>query len=120
MKIHYIFIIGVALSLLFTSCGMQGEAESVVGQFIEENAVAPEKMLHREFKDLDSTKMVTDSLIDIMRQQAHPLYKSGIVYPEQRGDRMLYFLRMSYVYEGDTLRQTFYLDSQLQNVVSFK
>ena len=120
MKKLYI-IIGVAVAAsLFSACSQQSEAESIVKEFIEQNAIAPEKMEHKEFANLDSTKVVRDSLIKVMQNNKHELYKDNIEYLQQNSGRMLYYLRMKYVYEGDTLSQTFYLDEQLQHVVSFK
>lgn len=120
MKKLYNIIIGVAMATLFTACSQQGEAESIVKEFIEQNAIAPEKMEQKVFAHLDSTKVVRDSLIKIMQNNKHELYKDNIKYPQQTSGRVLYYLRMKYVYEGDTLSQTFYLDENLQHVVSFK
>jgi len=120
MKKLYNILIGVAMATLFSACSQQGEAESIVKEFIEQNAIAPEKMEQKVFAHLDSTKVVRDSLIKIMQNNKHELYKDNIEYPQQTSGRMLYYLRMKYVYEGDTLSQTFYLDENLQHVVSFK
>jgi len=108
------------LFLLVTSCGKQATAEDVVNDFIDANALHPEKILQREFQRLDSTKFLNDTIVLEMQSNGSELYKTDIDYKVKTSGRMLYFLRLKYVYEGDTLRNTFYLDEQLENVVSFK
>lgn len=116
----YIIIGVVFMSLALASCGKQYSAESLADDFIEEYALAPEKMLYREYMNLDSTKMISDSVLVAMQQRGHELFKSNIEYPIKTSGRMLYYLRMKYVYEGDTLQQTFYLDENVSQIVSFK
>ena len=116
MKRIYI-IIGVAL--LLASCGKQYHAEKAVEAFVEANAEAPEKITHRDFADLGTTRHINDSLVTVMRQRGAEHYKRQISYPTMpQGD--LYYLRMRYVHEGDTLQNTFYLDQELKEVVAFK
>lgn len=110
----------LTLILLVTSCGKQASAEDIVNDFIETNALHPEKIVQREFQRLDSTKFINDSVVMVMQLNGCELYKADIDYKVKTSGRMLYFLRLKYVYEGDTLRNTFYLDEQLENVVSFK
>lgn len=109
-----------ALLLLVTSCGQQHTAEGLVSDFIETNALHPEKMIEREFQRLDSTRFVNDSAISVMQAKENDLFKSDISYEVATAGQMLYYLRVKYVYEGDTIRNTFYLDEQLEHVVSFK
>jgi hypothetical protein len=113
-------IIGIVVVALLASCGKQYKAETLVEEFIEQNAIAPEKMVSRNFAKLDSTKVIRDSLVEAMQQRGGILFKKDIAYPAASANRMLYFLRMKFVYEGDTLQQTFYIDESLQQVVSFK
>ena len=54
-----------------------------------------------------------------MRHRGAPLFKQGISYPDAPVGE-LYYLRMSYVHEGDTLQNTFYLNQELTEVVAFK
>ena len=77
-------------------------------------------MSDRDFKSLDSTKHLTDSIILSMQARGGEQFQQNIDYPVKTAGRMLYYLRMSYVHGGDTLQNTFYLDEELQNVVSFK
>ena len=108
------------LSLLITACGRQGDAESLVKDFISQNAVNPEKVVLLDFGNLDSTKVIKDSVIQTLQERENPVFKKGINYAVKTSGHMLYFLRTQLVYEGDTLRQTFYLDEQLQQVVAIK
>ena len=54
-----------------------------------------------------------------MRHRGAPLFKQGISYPDVP-DGELYYLRMSYVHQGDTLQNTFYLNPELTEVIAFK
>lgn len=112
-----IYIIGVAL--LFASCGKQYDAEQIVKQFVETNAEKPELMEKRDFADLGTTRHISDSLINVMRTRGAEHYKKGISYGKvPEGD--IYYLRMKYIQEGDTLQNTFYLNQELTEVVAFK
>ena len=119
MKSRAYIIIGATL-LLFASCGRQHSAEQTVKAFVEANMENGGKNIsHRDFADLGTTRLIQDSIIQLMRQRGAQLFKSGISYPEvPQGE--LYYLRMSYVHEGDTLQNTFYLNQELTEVVAFK
>lgn len=105
--------------MLFASCGQQYSAERTVKAFVEDNMEQSADISHRHFADIGTTRHISDSLIDLMRQRGAPLYKKNIAYgPKPEGD--LYYLRMRYVHEGDTLQNTFYLNSELTEVVAFK
>ena len=107
--------------LLFVSCGQQYDAECLVKDFVKQNALNPDKVDILSFSKLNTTKVIKDSLVQDMQQRESPVFKSGINYAMKTSGNMLYFIRMEYVYdEGDTLKQTFYLDEQLEQVVAFK
>ena len=116
----YIIIIGViSVMLLLASCGKQYQAEKTVEKFVDANAEAPEKIQKRDFADLGTTRHISDSLVRVMRKRGADYYKRGISYAESpSGD--LYYLRMRYVHEGDTLQNTFYLNQELTEVIAFK
>jgi len=116
----YIIIGVVFMSIVVASCGKQYSAKGLAEDFIEKNAVAPEKMLYREYSDLGTTTLISDSVILSMQQRGHELFKRDIEYSSKSSGNLLYYLRMKYVYEGDTLQQTFYLDENLTQIVSFK
>ena len=105
--------------LLFASCGKQYTAEQTVKAFVAENMKEEVNASVIDFADLGTTRHINDSLIAKMRKNGAELYKSGIKYGEApSGD--IYYLRMKYLHEGDTLQNTFYLDSELKEVVAFK
>lgn len=112
-------IIGVVCPFLLSSCGKQYSAESTVKDFIKENALAPEKMEVLKFGKLNSTSIIKDSMLQNMQSQKNPLYKESTTFAPRQG-ATLFFVRMEYVYENDTLQQTFYLDESLEKVVAFK
>ena len=119
MKSRAYIIIGIAM-LLFASCGRQHSAEQTVKAFVEANMENGGKDIsHRDFADLGTTRLIQDSIIELMRQRGAQLFKSSISYPEvPQGE--LYYLRMSYVHDGDTLQNTFSLNQDLTEVVAFK
>ena len=105
--------------LLSVSCGRQHEAEQTVKAFIEANMQDDVEISDRDFADLGTTSLISDSLIEQMRQRGAELYKQGITYPKAP-DGELYYLRMRYVHDKDTLQNTFYLNQELTEVVAFK
>jgi len=116
----YIINITLCLGMLFvTSCGKQHTAEQTVKDFVAENMKDGVETKRIDFGDLGTTSHIKDSLIAKMRNNSSELYKSGIVYGDApSGD--VYYLRMRYLHEGDTLQNTFYLDSELKEVIAFK
>ena len=119
MKSRAYIIIGVSALLLFAFCGQQHKAESLVSDFVAENMENPSAISDKDYADLGTTRHITDSLITLMRQRGASGFKNGSTYGKMpSGD--LYFLRMSYISNGDTLQNTFYFDSELSGVVAFK
>ena len=118
MKSRAYIIIGVTL-LLFASCGQQYHAEKTVEAFVEANMEQPDKITNRDYADLGTTRHINDSVISIMRQRGAQGFKKDITYG-QMPDGDLFYLRMRYVPEGDTLQNTFYLNQELTEVVAFK
>ncbi len=118
MRTTYAYII-IGIMLFLTSCGKQYDAEQTVKDFVEANMNNAENISSRDFSDLGTTRHISDSLIGVMRQRGAAHYRQGISYGEiPAGD--LYYLRMKYVHEGDSLQNTFYLDETLTTVVAFK
>ena len=107
------------LVLLLTACGQQYKAEKAVEAFVDANAIEPSEIAHRDFADIGTTRHISDSLIDVMRHRAAPLFKNDIPYPSKPSGDLIY-LRMRYIHQGDTLQNTFYLDSEAKNVIAFK
>lgn len=118
MKSRAYILIG-AMTLFLASCGKQYHAEQTVKDFVEANIDDAGKVSDRDFADLGTTRHIKDSLVSVMRNRGADHFRQGISYPDlPKGD--LYYLRMSYVYEGDTLQNTFYLNQELTEVIAFK
>jgi hypothetical protein len=105
---------------LFSACGDRHTAISLAEDFIDANATMPQQMEHRDFGKLGTTRLLNDSLVSGMRSKPGKFYKSGIDYPDYHQGDTLYFIRMSFVCQGDSLSQTFYIDKQLKHVVAVK
>ena len=106
-----IYIIGVLL--LLTACGQQQRAKSVVKDFMETYQKGDVSYL--EFSDVDSTKVLTDSLINVLQQQA-----GKDVTFQKRTSKSLLLIRAKYLLDDDTCSTTFYLDPQTMGVVACK
>ena len=65
IKVFIIFIFAV---LMFCGCGRQYKAEAVVKEFLDNNLQADAYTV--SFQEIDSTKNVTDSVVDVMRLEA--------------------------------------------------
>jgi len=118
-RLRAYIIIGGMTAMLLASCGQQYSAEKTVKAFVDDNMENPDEISGRHFADIGTTRHISDSLIDAMRHRGAPLFKKGISYGQvPAGD--LYYLRMRYVHDGDTLQNTFYLNDQLTEVVAFK
>ena len=116
------YIINITLCLgvlLVASCGKQHTAEQTVENFVAENMKEGVETKRIGFGDLGTTRHISDSLVAEMRKKGDELYKSGIKYGNVPAGEV-YYLRMKYLHEGDTLQNTFYLDSELKEVVAFK
>ena len=106
-----IYIIGIVL--LLTACGQQHRAKSVVKDFMETYQKGDVSYL--EFSDVDSTKVLTDSLIRVMQQQA-----GKDVTFQKRTSTTLLLIRAKYLLDDDTCSTTFYLDPSTMGVVACK
>ena len=106
-----IYIIGVML--LLTACGQQQRAKSVVKDFMETYQKGDVSYL--DFSDVDSTKVLTDSLIRVMQQQA-----GKDVTFQKRTSTTLLLIRAKYLLDDDTCSTTFYLDPSTMGVVACK
>ena len=117
MKRIYI-IIGVAL-LLFASCGQQQQAKSVVKDFMEQHLADASGLSYLHFSDVDSTHVVSDSLLHVMRHAVSDRYRSPLPFADRRSSK-LFHIRVNYLLGQDTCSTTFYLDSELSSVVALK
>ena len=108
---HIIYIIGVLL--LLTACGQRQQAKSVVKDFMETYQKGDVDYL--EFSDLDSTRVLSDSLISVMQQRA-----GKDVTFQKRTSKSLLLIRAKYLLDDDTCSTTFYLDPSTMGVVACK
>ena len=108
---NLIYIIGVML--LLTACGQQQRAKSVVKDFMETYQQGDVDYL--EFSDVDSTKVLSDSLINALQQQA-----GKKVTFQKRNSTTLLLIRAKYLLDDDTCSTTFYLDPSTMGVVACK
>ena len=116
-RVH--IIRGVLVLLLLASCGQRYEAKQLVKAFVKEHAT--EEIDISSFSDLDSTKVISDSLLQVMRQRAErdTLFKDvklGSVPPSTT----LLYIRMRYGADSLNQSRTFYFDRDLTGIVAFK
>jgi hypothetical protein len=112
-------IIGVLALLLFTACGQRYRAKGLVKDFVKEHAI--EELDITYFSDLDSTKVIGDSLFQALQQNAakDPLFK-GVDFSGASATSPLLYIRMRYQKDTLELSKTFYFDKDLSAVVAFK
>lgn len=108
---NLIYIIGIIL--LLTACGQQQRAKSVVKEFMETYQQGDVDYL--EFSDVDSTRVLSDSLINVLQQQAG----KDVTFQKRNGTTLL-LIRAKYLLDDDTCSTTFYLDPSTMGVVACK
>ena len=107
--------------LLVMGCSKQHTAKSMADDFLEQNAKDLSMMQHRKYLDLDSSKLLTDSIVLALRNHKHPrMNATGEDNVPAKAGRMLYVLPMKYYYNGEPERLTFYFDEHLQHIVAVK
>ena len=114
-------IIGIGL-LLFASCGQQHQAKEVIKAFIDQHATDPSARSSISIVKFDSTKVLNDSVIQLMRAKADTIrrYQKSIKYAEGAAGQKLYVARVTYSIGDTEYNDTYYLDDQLTRVVAFK
>ena len=105
--------------LLTVSCGRQHDAETTVEEFVSANHTTPDEVDFIKFYDIDSTRILSDSVITATRKKASARFRKDITYSPFTGGRLVY-LRADYKCGADTLSATFYLLPTLDGVVAFK
>ena len=73
-----------------------------------------------EIDFLGQTNKLNDSVVAQLQTQATDFLKPGISYPAYQQGDTLFFIRMSYVCNNETLSHTFYADKQLEHIVAVK
>ena len=112
-------ILGILALLLFTACGQQYQAKSLVKDFVKEHAT--EELNITDFSDLDSTRVISDSLFRAMQQNAakDPLFKP-VDFSAAKPTSTLLYIRMRYQKDTLELSKTFYFDKDLSAIIAFK
>lgn len=112
-------IIGVLALLLFSACGQRYRAKGLVKDFVKEHAT--EEVDITDFSNLDSTKVINDSLLQDMRQRAlkDPLFKDVNLGSIPLSTTLLY-IRMRYQKDTLELSKTFYFGKDLSAIIAFK
>ena len=108
--------------LLFTSCGQQHQAKEVIQKFIDQYAVEPSARSSISIVKFDSTKVLNDSIINLMRTNADTIqrYQKSIKYVEGNAGKKLYVARITYSIYDVEYSDTYYLNEQLTHVMAFK
>jgi len=111
-------IIGVAM-LLLASCGQQYAAKQKVKAFVKEHAT--EEIDITSFSDLDSTHVISDSVLQVMRKNAlsDPLFKDVRLGDVPKSSTLLY-IRMRYGEDSLMQSKTFYFDRDLNEIIAIK
>ena len=105
--------------MLFASCGRRQEAKSLVKDFMKANVEDYSKVSYLEFYDVDSTRNISDSLIQVLHGRTPAHFSRNISY-QPRGGRTLWLLRTRYLMDDDTCSATFYMDKEMTGIVAFK
>lgn len=115
-------VVALLVAMVVVGCNREkSKAESMVKDFLKENLVENDFKV-MDFSRLDSTTFVSDSMAHMMRMKManNPLFKPEMNYQKGHKTRKLYFIRVKYRVEKDTLVQTFYFDDEVSRIVSFK
>lgn len=121
-KIIKTAIVAFAVAMAFTNCNREkSRAQALVKDFLKENLVENDFKV-MDFSKLDSTKVVSDSLFQLMREKGekNSHFKQPLDFPDGPKTTKMYFIRVKYRIYQDTILQTFYFDDELSRVVSFK
>lgn len=113
--------------LVFTSCGDQHKAQSLVKDFLQDNLKEGNDCSFERFSQLTPTAMIGLEQVKTMRKDMDrlPYIKSGINYQDGSLPDTLLYIRATYKLQGNTdkeeeLTQTFYMDKGLTRVIAFK
>lgn len=119
-RIHYFIPLCLACLLLFPSCSSRQQAKSLVSDFVATYALHPDSITNRSFANLDSTRLISDSLLLSLRQQRDPLFKHPIPYPDLQAQPVRHYLRMRFTYKGQESARTFYFNREITEITAIK
>lgn len=125
MKIKF-SILFLGIVLLFTSCGEQHKAQSLVKDFLNENLIDNDCSFER-FSKLTPTAMINAERLAAMRKDIEtlPIVKKGIQYGSNDLPDTLLYIRATYKLTGkngekEKFTQTFYMDKGITHIIAFK
>lgn len=125
MKIKF-SILFLGILLLFTSCGEQHKAQSLVKDFLNENLIDNDCSFER-FSKLTPTAMINAERLAAMRKDIEtlPIVKKGIQYGSNDLPDTLLYIRATYKLTGkngekEKFTQTFYMDKGITHIIAFK
>ncbi len=119
---HILYLILCSAVLLATSCGQQYKAKRIAEDFMKSNLKDATRLKVTKLTSLDSTKVLSDSVISDLRQRAENTshYKRGITYSPGGMTKKLLLSRVSYELNGKRHQDTYYFDDSMTRVVAFK
>lgn len=109
-------------AILLSGCGSGNKAKNLVSDFLDVN-LKNNDISDVEFSALDSTSLVSDSIINVMRSDMGKsnVFKSGIKYADRIKGRKLYFISVNYkASNGKKMKHTFYMNNNVNDVVCIK
>ena len=125
MKIKF-SILFLGIVLLFTSCGEQHKAQSLVKDFLNKNLIDNDCSFER-FSKLTPTAMINAERLAAMRKDIEtlPIVKKGIQYGSNDLPDTLLYIRATYKLTGkdgekEKFTQTFYMDKGITHIIAFK
>jgi len=106
---------------LLTSCDDESKAKKTAKQFLKEN-LAETSFNIKEVSRLDSTFVITDSIVEIMRQNtsSQPQFTGKKIQWSKRDGSKLRYARIIYKVYDKEFTQTFYFDDQFEHVIAVK
>ncbi|WP_279148065.1 hypothetical protein [Segatella bryantii] len=120
-----VLLFAVTTLLTLSSCGDSYKAKSMAKDFMSEN-MTTDNYRNLRFTNIDSTRYVSDSLIQVLRKTPIDLFKKEIKYDTNaKATSTLLYIRAKYDYtteKGDTIhyQNTFYFDKTLEHLLAVK
>ena len=110
----------IVLAITF-SCGKDYKAGSTVKSFVRDN-FDERVFTDTDYRSLDSTACVTDSMIEVMRKNAGKMRGvSKSIHYANRKDKVLYYIPVRMETDGkEKVTHTFYMNRDLSEIVAFR
>lgn len=120
MKQSLIALMFLSAAIL-TGCGQEQNAKKVISNFLNENLNDPD-FSDISYGKLDSTIYITDSIVQVMHQQADTMhaFKPKVPYMKGRDSDKLLFMTVKFKQKDEKHTYTFYFDHKIQGILAFK